>query len=67
MVNAYMLTGLAYMINKPPLWGMAVDQMKVMRAGFAIDGTKTERELRIQYTPIRTALKEAVDSMMPGR
>ncbi len=60
MMNAYMLTGLADLIKKPPLWGMAIDQMKVMNAGFSVDGSKAERELGIKYTPIRFALEEAI-------
>ena len=63
MLNAYMLTGLADLIKKPPLWGMAIDQMKVMKAGFNADGSKAEKELGIEYTPIRFALKEAIDSL----
>jgi dihydroflavonol-4-reductase len=62
MMNAFLLTGLANIIKKPPLWGMAIDQMKVMKAGFSVDGSKAERELGIKYTPIRFALKEAIDS-----
>ncbi len=62
MLNANLLTGLANMIKKPPLWGMAIDQMKVMKAGFSVDGTKAERELGIKYTPIRFALEEAISS-----
>jgi dihydroflavonol-4-reductase len=62
MLNAYMLTGLADLIKKPPLWGMAIDQMKVMKSGFNADGSKAEKELGIKYTPIRFALKEAIDS-----
>jgi dihydroflavonol-4-reductase len=60
MMNAFLLTGLANLIKKPPLWGMALDQMKVMKAGFSVDGTKAERELGIKYTPIRFALEEAI-------
>jgi dihydroflavonol-4-reductase len=63
MLSAYMLTGLADLIKKPPLWGMAVDQMKVMRAGFNVDGSKVETELKIKYTPIHFALKEAINSL----
>ncbi len=63
MLNAYLLTGLANLIKKPPLWGMAIDQMKVMKAGFNVDGSKAERELGIKYTPIHFALKEAIDSI----
>ncbi|MCW8817427.1 MAG: NAD-dependent epimerase/dehydratase family protein, partial [Ignavibacteriaceae bacterium] len=43
MMNAFFLTGLANMIKKPPLWGMAIDQMKVMKVGFSVDGSKAER------------------------
>jgi dihydroflavonol-4-reductase len=62
MMNAFLLTGLANLIKKPPLWGMAIDQMKVMKAGFNVDGSKAERELGINYTPITFALKEAIHS-----
>ncbi len=54
MTNAYLLTGLANLIKKPPLWDMSVDQMKVMKAGFSVDGTKAEKELGIKYTQIET-------------
>ena len=62
MMNAFLLTGLANLIKKPPLWGMAIDQMKVMKAGFNVDGSKAEKELGIKYSPIRFALEEAIDS-----
>jgi dihydroflavonol-4-reductase len=62
MMNAFFLTGLANLIKKPPLWGMAIDQMKVMKAGFNVDGSKAERELGIKYTPIRNALEETINS-----
>jgi len=62
MMNAFFLTGLANMIKKPPLWGMAIDQMKVMKVGFSVDGSKAEKELGIKYTPIRLALEEAINS-----
>jgi len=61
-MNAFLLTGLANLIKKPPLWGMAIDQMKVMKVGFSVDGSKAERELGITYTPISFALKEAINS-----
>jgi dihydroflavonol-4-reductase len=63
MLNAYLLTGLANIIKKPPLWGMAVDQMQVMKAGFNVDGSKVQRELGIEYTPIRSALQKAIYSL----
>lgn len=63
MLNAYLLTGLSNLIKKPPLWGMAVDQMKVMKAGFNVDGSKAERELGTKYTSIDFALQEAINSL----
>ena len=54
MMNAYLLTGLANLLKKPPLWDMSIDQMKVMKKGFSVDGTKAERELGLKYTPIET-------------
>jgi dihydroflavonol-4-reductase len=63
MMNAYLLTGLANLIKKPPLWNMSVDQMRVMRMGFSVDGSKAERELGIKYTPIREVLTETIDAM----
>jgi dihydroflavonol-4-reductase len=62
MFNAVILTFLANIIKKPPLWGMSVDQIRTMREGFRIDGSKAERELGITYTPIRVALEEAIAS-----
>jgi hypothetical protein len=62
MLNAYLLTGIANLIKKPPLWDMSVDQMSLMKQGFKIDGSKVERELGMTYTPIRSAFKEAVES-----
>lgn len=63
MVNAYLLTGIANLIKKPPLWGMAIDQMKVMKAGFNVNGSKAERELGIKYTSIDLALQKAISSL----
>ena len=42
---------------------MSLDQMKVMKAGFSVDGGKAEKELGIKYTPIRAALEEAIKSL----
>lgn len=64
MFNAYFLTGVANLIKKPPLWGMAIDQIKVMKAGFNVDGSKAERELGIKYTPIEVPLKEEIDTFI---
>jgi dihydroflavonol-4-reductase len=62
MVNAALFTGLAGVIKKAPPWGMSIDQMKVMREGFKVDGSKAERDLCVKYTPIRVALEEAIAS-----
>jgi dihydroflavonol-4-reductase len=62
ILNGRILTLLADLIKKPPLWGMAIDQMRVMKAGVAADGVKAENELGISYTPIRTAIEDAIAS-----
>jgi len=41
---------------------MAVDQMRLMKQGSRVDGSNATRELGLSYTPIRTALEEAVAS-----
>lgn len=60
--NAWLLTKISDIIKKPPIWGMAIDQIRVMEKGVQADGSKAERELGIQYTPIRVAIEEAVAS-----
>jgi dihydroflavonol-4-reductase len=62
MMNAALLTGTANLIRRPPLWGLALDQARTMKKGAEADGSKAERELGIAYTPIRTAIEEAVAS-----
>ena len=61
-LNAALLTGIANVIKRPPLWGMSRDQIRTMKAGFQFDGSKAERELGITYTPIRVAIEEAIAS-----
>jgi dihydroflavonol-4-reductase len=60
MAGAYMLTGLSRIIGLRPPWGMSVDQMRIMKEGFSVDGSKAERELGLTYTPIRVALEEEI-------
>ena len=43
---------------------MAVDQIRVMKEGIRGDGSKAERELGIEYTPIRKAIEEAEASFV---
>jgi dihydroflavonol-4-reductase len=61
-LNAFFLTMVADIIKKPPLWGMSRDQIWTMKEGFSFDGSKAVRELGITYTPIRQAIKEAIES-----
>jgi hypothetical protein len=62
MINAKFLTALANLIKKPPLWGMTIDQIRVIKKGVRADVSKAERELGIIYTPIRVAFEEAIAS-----
>jgi dihydroflavonol-4-reductase len=62
IMNARLLTWLANLIKKPPLWGLAIEQARTMKEGVQADGSTAERELGISYTPIRIALKEAIES-----
>jgi dihydroflavonol-4-reductase len=63
LTNANLFTWIADIIKKPPVWGMAIDQMKTMKEGFIGDGSKAEKELGIQYTPIRKALEEQIAAL----
>jgi dihydroflavonol-4-reductase len=60
MTTAYFLTGFSNIAKIQPPWGMSAGQMKAMKDGFKIDGSKAERDLGIAYTPIRTAIEEAI-------
>lgn len=59
---AYLLTGLAYIFRRPPLWGLSIDASQTLKHGFCCDGSKAERELGIHYTPVRQALEAAITS-----
>jgi dihydroflavonol-4-reductase len=58
--GAWLLTRVADQTGQPPPWGLSVDEVRMLRRGFAFDGTKAQRELGITYTPVRTALEEMV-------
>jgi dihydroflavonol-4-reductase len=62
LAAGYLLTGLADLTGIPPLWGLSIDAGRTLKAGFSYDGSKAERELGVNYTPIRTALEEAIAS-----
>jgi dihydroflavonol-4-reductase len=62
MATAALLTGIAAVIRKPPLWGLSLDMARMLRLGFLFDGSKAERELGLRYTPVRVAIEEAIRS-----
>jgi dihydroflavonol-4-reductase len=66
MASARLLTWLADLTKKPPLWGMAVDKISTIKEGFRCDGSKAERELGVIYTPIRLAIEGAIASYREG-
>ena len=59
---AAFLTWLAKLTRKPPVLGMSVDAIRMLGEDIRFDGSKAERELDISYTPIRTALEDAIGS-----
>lgn len=66
LVSAYILTMLSKLTKKPPILDMSVDQIRLMKHGLLVDGSKAERELGVVYTSIRDALGEAISSL-PNR
>lgn len=62
VLSAYIFTFLADKIRKPPLWGMAMDQIQTMRKGFYFNSIKAENELEINYTPLTIALKYLIEA-----
>ena len=63
MPLARLLTGLARLTGKPPLWGLAVDQVRTVQRGFRAEGHRAERELGLVYTPVREAIAEAIEEL----
>ena len=57
-----LLTVVANVTRKPPLWGLSLDAARTLSASLRADGSKAQRELGITYTPIRLALEEAISS-----
>ena len=66
VMNAWLLTKLADIIKRPPLWGLAKEQIRTMKEGVRADGSKATRELCIEYTPIREAIKECIAEYYPA-
>lgn len=63
MACAHVLTALADITQRPPLWGMAADFARTAREGMIADGTKVQRVLGIMYTPIKDALADEIDAI----
>lgn len=63
MPSAMLLTFIANVVKRPPLWGLTTDAIRMGLAGVRADGTKAERELGITYTPLRKALEDCVRSL----
>lgn len=57
---SYLFSAIAWILRKSPWWGLSVDAAWTLSQGFVFDGSKSERELGVHYTPIRVALEEAV-------
>ncbi len=60
LFGAACATGVANLTGRPPMLDMALGQIRLMKQGLPVDGRKATRELGLSYTPIRTALEEAV-------
>jgi hypothetical protein len=56
------MTKPADLTGRPPFSGMSTDQIRNIRKGAVFDGSKSERELGLSYTPIREAIEEEVAS-----
>jgi len=64
VANAYIFTALSRITGLQPPWGMSVDQIRTMKEGFRVDGSKAEKELELCYTSIRKALEEQIAAEM---
>jgi dihydroflavonol-4-reductase len=60
MAGAALMTKAADLSGRPPLSGMSTDQMRNIREGAVFDGSKSERELGLTYTPISEAIEGEV-------
>jgi len=60
---AYGLTSASSLTRRPPWWGLSSDQVRLMRWGLEVDGSKATRELGIVYTPVREAIREALAAL----
>lgn len=65
-ILGWLLTPLSNLVNRPPLWGLSNDQVRMLRDGFVFDGSKAERELGIRYRPVKNAVADAVAWVRQG-
>lgn len=61
LAASYLFTALSAVTRRPPLWTLSIDAGRTLKNGFSFDGSRAERELGLRYTPIREAMREAVD------
>lgn len=59
--TARSLTLLADTVKKPPLLGFSSDAASVFEYDVCFDGSRTERELGMEFTPVRDAIREEVE------
>ena len=62
--TAGLLTVMANITKRPPMWGMSLDAARWSGCRMRTDGSKAQRELSLTYKPVRTALEEAVPSYL---
>jgi len=66
LAGAHLLTAVARLTGRPPMLGLSLDQIRTMKEGLVVDGSKAVRELGIRYTPIRAAIEEEIESFRPA-
>ena len=55
-----LLTAIANIVRRPPLWGMSSDQTRTFMNGFECDGSKAVEKLGVHYRPVRESLADTV-------
>ncbi|MGC8825647.1 MAG: NAD-dependent epimerase/dehydratase family protein [Anaerolineae bacterium] len=63
LAASLLATAWAYLGGRPPIWQLAWDSIRTIRAGLEFDGSKAERKLGLRYTPIRQALAEILSEI----
>lgn len=64
--GAKMTTWLANTIKKPPILGLCNDVVGAFCTDQCFDGSMTKSELGFEYTPVREAIKEEVETIRSG-